>query len=221
MPDIIAILSHYIHFFPLVALIGLLLAGLNLPISEDLIIITAAIVCHKEPSLLPLTLAVLYIGVISTDFFVYFVGANVRKGTGKIKIFARFFPQKALDKMHHYLEKYGIFTFIICRFIPFGIRNTLFFTSGFFNLRIRSFFFYDIIAAMISVNTLFFLVYAFGEVVRRPIKIAGIIMFIAISSAIISMFLRFFISWLKKKRNGKNPEDLGINQNIMSDTSIQ
>ena len=200
MPDYIAILSQYIDYFPLIAFACLLLAGLNLPISEDLIIITGAIVCHKKPSMLPITLAAIYFGVLVTDFFVYWVGTRVRKGTGKTIFFSRLIPQKAMEKMHRYLDKYGIFAFIGCRFIPFGVRNTLFFSSGFFGLSIRAFLVYDFCAAMISVNTLFFLVYSFGEVVRKPIKIAGIILFIALVSCIISLIIRFIVLWRRKLR---------------------
>ena len=207
MPDIVIILGQYIDYFPLVALLGLLLAGLNLPISEDLIIITGAIVCHKKPSMIPITLATLYFGVLVTDFFVYWVGTRVRKGSVKKGFFDRLVPQKAMGKMHQYLDKYGIFTFIVCRFIPFGIRNTLFFSSGFFNLSIRDFLLYDITAALISVNTLFFLVYSFGEVVRRPIKIAGIILFIALVSCIISLLIRFIVLWRRKlKEKSESPK---------------
>ena len=202
------LLYQYVDFFPLVALFGLLLAGLNLPVSEDLIIITGAIVCHKKLSLLPLTLAALYTGIIATDFFQYWIGTLVRRGTGKTKFFSRMIPDKALHKMHRYLDKYGIFTFIVGRFVPFGVRNTLFFTSGFFNLKFRSFVLYDLVAAMISVNTLFFLVFSFGEVVEKPIKIAGIVLFIAISSAIISLIVRSIISWRKGKANAsQNPSN--------------
>ena len=200
------LLNQYVDFFPLVALFGLFLAGLNLPVSEDLIIITGAIICHKKLSLMPLTLTALYIGVIATDFFQYWVGSMVRKGTGKTKFFRRMVPDKALHRMHHYLDKYGIFAFIAGRFVPFGLRNSIFFASGFFNLKFRSFVIYDLVAAMISINTLFFLVFSFGEVVEKPIKIAGIVLLIAIFSAIISLIVRFIISWRKDKANGSgNP----------------
>jgi len=203
MPDYILLFRQYIDYFPLVAFLSLLLAGLNLPVSEDLIIITGAIVSHGKPSLMFSTLFSIYAGVLITDFFVYWVGTRVRKGASKRNFFKRMIPEKALDKMHFYLDKYGIRTFIVCRFIPFGIRNTLFFTSGFFNLRFRDFVLYDIIAAMISVNTLFFLVYTFGDVVRKPIKIAGIILFIAVISAIVSLIIRSLILWRRDRLNEK------------------
>ena len=199
MLDIFGILVKYIEFFPLVALISLLLAGFNLPISEDLIIITGALVSHKSPDLLFNNLIAIYVGVIASDFFVFWIGTRVRKGASKSSFFTKMVPKKALEKMHHYLDKYGIFAFIVTRFIPFGARNTLFFASGFFNLKFRFFVVYDVIAAMISINTLFFLVFFFGEVVRKPIKIAGLILFIALVSGIISLIIRFIVLWRRKK----------------------
>ena len=203
MPDLIFQLSQYLDYFPLVALFGLLLAGLNLPVSEDLIIITGAILCHKKPSLLPATLAAIYLGAISTDYFVYWVGRRVRSGTAKISFFTKLVPEKALDKMQYYLNKYGIFTFIVCRFIPFGVRNTLFFTVGFSKLRFRYFAIYEGIAAMCSINTLFFLTYKFGDIVKKPIKIAGIILFIVFVSGIISLIIRLIVMWHRKIKSPK------------------
>jgi len=205
MPDIFALLSQYVHYFPLVALAGLILAGLNLPLSEDLIIITAALISHEQPSLIPYNLAAIYFGVISTDFLVYWVGTRVRKGTSKSRFFTRLIPEKALDKMHLFLNKLGIFAFIIARFIPFGFRNTFFFTTGFFGVRLKFFAIYDITAAMISMNTLFFLTYHFGDAAKRPLKIAGIVLFFAVISAAVSMIIRLFVNW-RKNRSRKTQE---------------
>jgi membrane protein DedA with SNARE-associated domain len=201
MPDIFSLLNDYLHFFPLVALLGLCLGALNLPVSEDLIIITGALLSYEKPSNLVYNLVAIYIGVISTDYFVYWVGTRVRRGASKSGFLTRFVPEKALEKMHYYMDKYGIFTFIVCRFIPFGVRNTLFFTSGFFRLRLKVFALYEFIAAMISINTLFFLVYNFGDEVKRPLKIAGIIIFVVFVSIIITLIIRFIVTWQKKAGN--------------------
>ena len=199
MPDVFGLLGEYIAYFPLMAVIGLLLAGLNIPISEDLIIITGALLSQGEPSLLVSNLTAICIGAVVSDFFMYWVGTRVRKGASKMDIFSRVIPPKALEKMHYYLDKYGIFTFIVCRFIPFGVRNTLFFTSGFFNLRFRWFVLYDIIAALISINTLFFLTYYFGEAVKRPFKIAGLVLFVLVVSAFISLIIRLIVLLRRSK----------------------
>jgi membrane protein DedA with SNARE-associated domain len=199
MPDFYAFLSGYIEYFPLVALICLLLAGCNIPISEDLIIITGALLSHEKPSILVSNLIAIYIGVIASDFFVYWVGTRVRKGTAKSSFFSALVPERAMERMRHKLDKYGIFTFIVCRFIPFGVRNTLFFTSGFSNLHLRIFSLYDIIAAMISVNTLFFLAYFLGDEVKKPLKIAGVVLFVLFVSGVIMLFVRIVVLWKRKK----------------------
>jgi phosphatidylserine decarboxylase len=193
MPDFFSLLYQYIDFFPLVALIALLLAGFSLPFSEDLIIIMGALLCHEDPRLLVPTLAAIYIGVIASDFIAYKIGSMAGKGTIRNKLPASLFREKKLNRMHRLMEKYGIFTFIVCRFIPFGVRNTLFMASGFFGLRLRIFALFDVLAAMISVNTLFFLAYNLGDEVKHPVKVAGLILFILLILIIAALFIRFLI----------------------------
>jgi membrane protein DedA with SNARE-associated domain len=193
-------LNQYIDFFPVVALICLILAGLSIPISEDLIIIAGALVSQADRSLLVPTLLSIYTGVIISDFMVYFIGALIRKGTIKGKFASRILSLKLLERIRYALDKYGIFTFIVCRFIPFGVRNTLFMTSGLFGLPLRRFALYDLIAVAISTNVLFFLVYIFGEEIKRPIKAVGIILFIFLVSGILALIIRLIIEWKNKRR---------------------
>ena len=199
MPYFYTFLSGYIHYFPFAALICLLLAGFNIPISEDLIIITGALLSQDSPSILIFNLIAIYIGVIASDFLTYWIGTKLRKGRSKSNFFSALIPEKAMEKMKNNLDKYGIFTFIVCRFIPFGVRNTLFLTSGFSNLRLRVFALYDIIAAMISINTLFFLAYFLGDSVRKPIKIAGIVLFVLLLSGVVMLIIRIVVLWKRKK----------------------
>ena len=203
MPDFFLLLREYYEFYPLVAFVSLLLAACNIPLSEDLIIITGALLCHGRESNMAYTLIAIYVGVIAGDFFVYWIGTRVRKGAFKLKFFSRVIPEKAMTKIRYYLDKFGIFTFIIGRFIPFGVRNTLFFTSGFFNLPLKVFALYDVIAAMISINTLFFLAYNFGEDAQKPIKIAGIVLFFVVVSGFISLIIRLIVLW---RRNAKTQD---------------
>ena len=198
MPDVFSFLSAYINYFPIAAFVCLLLAAFNFPISEEVIIITGALLSLEKPSVLVFNLVTIYIGVFTCDSFVYWIGTRVRKGTAKRNFFSRLIPEKAVEKMHNILDKYGIFTFIVCRFIPFGARNTLFFTSGFTGLRPKVFALYDIIAAMISINTLFFLTLRFGEEVKRPAKIAGVVLFFVVASVFISMIIRLVVLWRRR-----------------------
>ncbi|MDR1898841.1 MAG: DedA family protein [Treponema sp.] len=195
MSGFFTFLNQYIEFFPLAAFICLILAGLNIPISEDLIIIAGALVSQADDSLLVPTLLAIYVGVILSDFLVYFIGTRVRKGAVKNKFAARILSLKLLERIRYCLDKFGVFTFIVCRFIPFGVRNTLFMSSGLFGLPFRLFALYDIIAVAISTNVLFFLVYHFGEEMKKPIKAAGIILFIFLVSGILALIVRFIHRW--------------------------
>jgi membrane protein DedA with SNARE-associated domain len=148
------------------------------------------------------TFAAIYLGVVISDYFPYYLGILLRKGTLKSKFLLKLFSQKNMDKMHQRLEKHGIFTFIVCRFIPFGVRNTLLLTSGFSGLRLRRFAVYEITAATISVSTLFFLVYHFGEVIEKPFHVVGVIFFILLVSAVIFIIIRIIREFAGKQKAG-------------------
>jgi membrane protein DedA with SNARE-associated domain len=207
MHDIFIWISQYTEYFPLAAFVLLLLAGLNVPISEDLVIITGALICHGDPELLVPTFAAMYTAIAIGDYFPYFLGKRIRKGTIKSRFVTMLFSQKRLDKMQHYLEKFGIFTFIVGRFIPFGVRNTLFFSSGFFGLRLRRFALYDITAVSISVTTLFSLVYFFGEAIEKPFQAVGKILFIMVLSTVVFLAIRLIRSVIAQRKESRNTEN--------------
>ncbi|GHV90141.1 membrane protein [Spirochaetia bacterium] len=199
MPDFFAVLGQYIEYFPLLALVCLLLAGLNVPFSEDLIIISGAVLSQKNPAMLLPNLAAIYAGVLISDFIAYWIGTRVRKGALSSRRIRKLVPEARLEKMQYYLDRYGIWTFIICRFIPFGVRNTLFITSGLTGLRLKFFALYDIIAATISVNTLYFLVYNFGDDIAGHYKTTGIIL---LAAGLITAAFLFLIKKRKLKSEG-------------------
>jgi phosphatidylserine decarboxylase len=186
-------LFRYVCFFPLAAFIGLLLAGINVPISEDLVIITGALVSRGAPGLFAPSLLAIYAGVIISDFLSFFLGTLIRKGTLKIKCASALLSPERLDRVKRHLDRNGMLTFIVCRFIPLGMRNTLFMASGFLGLPLRRFAFYDIIAAAVSVNTLFFLVYCFGEDVKNPFHIAGLLLFALLGVAVAVFVFRLMV----------------------------
>jgi membrane protein DedA with SNARE-associated domain len=196
-------LSQLLQYYPLFAFIALLLAGLNLPFSEDLIIITGAIVCQADPSLLAPCIIAIYAGISISDFMSYFIGKFIKKGAISWFNGEAFFNHKYIDIIHRNIEKHGPWTFIVCRFIPFGIRNALFMTSGFFGLSLKRFALYDIVASLISMNTLFWLVFCFGDVVEKPIKVVGYALFAILCVGVLTLIIRFIVHIKKVKERKK------------------
>jgi membrane protein DedA with SNARE-associated domain len=193
MPDILHTLIQYIDYFPLVAIICLFLASLNVPMSEDLIIITGAILSRAAPDNLVPNLLAIFFGAVLSDYMVFGIVTQIRKGAIKCRFISGLLPQKRHDKMRYYFDKYGIFTFIVCRFIPFGVRNSLCIASALSGLRFRTFVLFDTTAAIISVNTLFFLVYFLGEQIEKPFKTVGIILFILLVGTISFLVIRIIV----------------------------
>ena len=213
MSDLINWFYQYISSdpltFPIIAFIGLMLAGFNFPVSEDIVVITGALLCKAGKSPLVETFIAIYMGVLLSDFVSYWLGTCIRKGLFNFRFIKNLLPEKRLNKMQYYLEKYGILTFIICRFIPFGVRNTLFMTSGFIKLRFKRFCFYDIIASVINVSTLFFLVYFLAvddaEVanVHSKLRVVQIALFIFVISIISIIIIRIIHIIYKKRKKIK------------------
>jgi membrane protein DedA with SNARE-associated domain len=188
MPDILNYFSQYIGFYPLAAFLCLLLAGLNIPVSEDLVIITGSLVCQGNRHLIVPTLIGTWLGIIISDFMVFWIGNQIVKGALKHKFFNKALNPERLEKMRYYLDKYGIWTFIVCRFIPFGVRNTLFMASGILKLKPKRFACCDIPASIISMNTLFWLIFFLGQRIQSPFKTIGTVLF-----CLLLAFLAFLI----------------------------
>lgn len=194
--------TSHIPYWPLVSFFILLLAGLNLPVSEDAVIILSAGVAFTEPSLIVPNWVALYLGIIVSDIMVYWLGFFVSKGLFQVKkIRKKLTPQKVCLAAKT-LDDYGFRVFILCRFIPFGVRNTLWICSGFVGLPFCKFLLYDSIAALVSCSTLYNLVLFLGNRVSFIYKAAGVFLFAVIVA--LAVFISFRIV---KKETGSFEKD--------------
>lgn len=150
--------AHYIF------LALLFLAGLNLPISEDLLLLSAgAFVSRCIPEHYLFFYTCMFFGCWISGWETYWIGRYFGPSLYTWPWFNRLITKERVAKLHIYYEKYGIFTFILGRFIPGGVRNTLFMTSGMGKMPFLLFTSRDFIATLISTSTLFYLGFTFGE----------------------------------------------------------
>lgn len=142
----------------------LLVAGFNLPISEDLLIIISAILASTIiPENLVKLFTFLVVGCYLSDMICYWTGRLLGRKLWKIKWFNRIVPPKRLIQAQEFYQKHGFYTLIIGRFIPFGVRNALFLTAGVGKMSFPVFLASDGIACLLSNTTLFTLTYALGK----------------------------------------------------------
>jgi len=104
---IAAWIGQYISYFPLVIFISLFLGGFNLPISEDIIVITAALLCRQEKASIPSFYAALYFGAVISDYLVYFWGWLLGHG----RISGKFFSKLLFFSKVLFLLIFSTFTF--------------------------------------------------------------------------------------------------------------
>lgn len=211
MDSIIAFISTYISYWPLVCFLALLLAGINIPISEDVLIIMSAIISANDRSMLIPNYIGLYLGIYLSDLISYWFGRLVGTGFIKIKFVAKKLTPRRIKKITDQLDKHGFLTFVITRFIPFGVRNTLFMTSGLIHFNFTKFMLFDAIAAVISSSTLYWLIFFVGESAARNYEAIGIILFVLLIIAIIFFVIRHE---QKKKKPVEKPasDDVAVEQ---------
>lgn len=150
--------AHYIFF-------GLfLLAGVYMPISEDLLLLTGgALVSRCIPDQYLHLYTWMFFGCWVSGWEAYWLGRWLGPKLYELPFFKHVVTKQRIDKLHRYYEKFGIWTFIVGRFIPGGVRNALFITSGMGKMPFFLFTLRDFIASLISTNVVFYLGYTFGK----------------------------------------------------------
>lgn len=150
--------AHWIFF------LLLMLAGLNLPISEDIILLTGgAIASTCIPDHTMRLYIWIYLGCWISAWEVYWIGRLVGPKLYHFKWIKTIITPERVDHLHYYYEKFGVFTFIVGRFIPGGMRNALFLSCGLGKMPFLKFIARDGFASLISTSTLFTIGYKFGE----------------------------------------------------------
>lgn len=180
---------------------ALMLAGINIPISEDLMIILGAILSATViPENISKIFLCIFFGCYFSDWVSYWLGRTLGRKLWNIRLFAKTVDQKRLDQIHSYYAKYGFWTLLLGRLIPFGVRNCLFLTAGMGRMHFGKFILSDGIACLFSNTTLFLLAYTLGknyELLLSKLKIVNIALF----SVFVLLIIAFF--WYKRpKKSG-------------------
>lgn len=164
MESIFTFICEHANNAHLIFLFLLFLAGLNVPISEDVLLLTGgALVSRCIPDqYLHLYLWMLF-GCWVSGWEAYLIGRLFGRKLFNYRFFNHVVNEERIKKLHVTYEKYGIWTFIVGRLIPGGVRNALLITSGMGKMPFLKFAFRDLVAAIISTNIMFYLGYTFGE----------------------------------------------------------
>lgn len=208
MEKLIELITQHAHNAHWYIFIGLVLAGFNMPFSADVMILLAAVIAA---TLVPENTWLLFCSVLFGCYFsamcAYWLGRLLGTQLPRIRLFSKLLSEKRLNGIKQFYEKYGIWTLIFGRFIPFGVRNCIFMSSGMSKLHFGRFILFDSLACLIWCSSIFYLFYTLGQnfqAVWEALKTFNLFIFGAFAVAVIGII---WYKWSKKSQTANNPSN--------------
>jgi membrane protein DedA with SNARE-associated domain len=128
----------------------LLLCGLGLPVPEDIVLIAAGALGEIDGRSWIQVSALMYAGVMAGDSIIFLAGRFLGQRLMATKWFLRYFSAAKQARVEAQFERFGSMVLFVGRFLP-GLRAPIFFTAGSLKTRYLKFFFFDGLAALVSV----------------------------------------------------------------------
>jgi membrane protein DedA with SNARE-associated domain len=130
--------------------IVLLLCGLGLPVPEDVVLVAAGALGEIDGRSWIEVSLLMYAGVMLGDSSIFIAGRYFGSQLRKARWFQRYFSAKKQAKVEDLFDRYDSWVLFVGRFLP-GLRAPIFFTAGSTRVKFWKFFFFDGLAALISV----------------------------------------------------------------------
>jgi membrane-associated protein len=191
----------------------LLLAGFNIPVSEDIVfIISASIAATTVPQNMYYIFAGCFMGAYLGDMIAYLVG---RYGINKLLnsetlarlgIINREKIEVKIGIMKDYFSRYGGKTLFFGRFVPFGARNMIFMTCGLIRMKMPLFMLIDLCALTCTSLILFSLGFSFGNNYEAIFPYITKYKFIIAGFAVLFITALVIRNKLKKHKSGRQTQ---------------
>ncbi|CDR34756.1 DedA family protein [Criblamydia sequanensis] len=199
--ELISNLSFWLPYIPYIFFALLLLAGINIPISEDIILLTGGMIANRYmPEQTYWLYGWLFAGCLISGWEAYGIGRYFGPKLFDYRFSKHIVTPLRVESLGRLFHRFGIFTFLIGRFIPGGVRNALFMSSGLCRMPFSLFLIRDGVACLLSTSVTFSLGYIFAgnyEAIISFFKTYNNIVILTILFLIIAFVLYRFI----KKKN--------------------
>lgn len=177
----------------------LLLCGFGLPMPEDIVLFAAGLMAYYGAADVKIMIAVCFAGVMVGDSCVFTIGNYYGTRVRRMPLVRRMLPPKRMKMVRKKLHSQGNKVIFAARFMP-GLRTPIFFSAGTLHLPFRVFFFYDSLAALISVPSIVYAVYFFGEHLDRVIRIIKKIQFGVFGTILVIVVIVMVKTWYAHKK---------------------
>ncbi|MBA2728506.1 MAG: DedA family protein [Parachlamydiaceae bacterium] len=205
MESIFAYICDHAEHAHLIIFVLIMLTGIGVPISEEVLLLIAGGIAS---TCVPDHAVTFYIWIFFACWLsaweAYWIGRLLGPKLLNIGWFKHIVTPKRLEKLTSYYKRFGIFTFIIGRFIPGGVRAAIFLSSGLTKMPFHVFILRDGIACLIASLTMFYIGYLSGQNIHTIIHDFELYEKTAIITVISLIFSAILIYWLYKKKGPAN-----------------
>jgi membrane protein DedA with SNARE-associated domain len=161
------VVAHWVtvwiaHFTYLAVFLLLLSAGLGVPISEDLVVLTGGALVAQIHGSLPLMIAVVYVGKLSGDFCLFRIGWSLGPRAARSRHFGKMLTPGRVAQVDRFFGRYGMGAVILARFLP-GLRAPTYLVAGVSRFSPWKFVAADGLAAAVSAPLVTWLGYRYGS----------------------------------------------------------
>ncbi len=154
------------HWGYLGILLWLIACSLGLPFPEDVPLLAGGLLCYKGLARVWLMIPIAMVGVLSGDFFLYWLGKRFGHHVVEHRILRRLINPSRLVTAERLFTRHGIKIIFIGRFLP-GLRPMIWVACGVLRVPFWIFAMVNGAAACISVPTLILLGRFFGHSIDR------------------------------------------------------
>lgn len=152
----------------------LLLGGLNLPVSEDVMLFLSGVMAAENPGHAGRLFLGVFAGAYVSDIVCHVLfGRCLSQRVFRSRLVPRRMRERTIGTIERFYDRYGILTLFIGRFVPFGARNALFIAAGLGRMAFWRFALADLLSCLLSCGVYFSLYRAYGLAVVPWIERGG------------------------------------------------
>ncbi len=140
---------------------ALLAAGLGVPIPEDPVVLAAGVLAHRTPLPWWVLLPVVYVSAIGADCILFAFGRHFGGALLSHYPFKWLASSRRYARVSELLARHGQYAVFVGRHLP-GLRSLVFVSAGMAKMRFASFVFWDALAGLLTLPTVFGLGYLFS-----------------------------------------------------------
>lgn len=200
MDTLVDFLLNFYGPTPYLLIFGmLLLCGFGLPIPEDVTIFAGGLLVYYGVCNLWLMIIVCFAGVMVGDSIMWWVGNKYGRRLSKVWWLQKFISEERMQEASHRLNKRsGGKILFAARFMP-GLRAPMFLTAGVLHVPFWKFFFWDGLAALLSVPAIVGAVYYWGDQIDQVVRWIKRAEYGIIAIVLLFILVAVFKSWVKWK----------------------